>query len=58
VLKLTGEQIKPPPEFDGSIDSGFITGIGSVKQGDEERMLILIDIEQLMGTADMGLVKT
>ena len=58
VLELKGEQIKPAPEFNGCIDSGFITGIGSVKQGEEERMLILIDIEELMGTTDMGLVKS
>jgi len=58
VLALKSEQIKPAPEFNGSIESGFITGIGSVKQGDEERMLILIDIEQLMGASEMCLVKS
>jgi purine-binding chemotaxis protein CheW len=56
VLELTGEQIKPAPEFNGSLDASFITGMGTVRQGDEERMLILIDIEQLMGSADMCLV--
>jgi purine-binding chemotaxis protein CheW len=57
VLELRGEQIKPAPEFSGSLDASFITGMGTVKQGEEERMLILIDIEQLMATADMGLVR-
>lgn len=56
VLQLRDEQIKPAPEFNGHVDAGFITGIGSVAQGEEERMLILIDIERLMTGADMGLV--
>jgi purine-binding chemotaxis protein CheW len=56
VLELKGEDIKAAPEFNGSVDSGFITGMGTVKQGDEERMLILIDIEQLMASPDMCLV--
>jgi purine-binding chemotaxis protein CheW len=35
-----------------SVDAGFITGIGSVN----DRMLILMDIEGLMTSADMGLI--
>jgi len=57
VLELKGEQIKPAPEFNGAVDASFITGLGSVKQGDQERMLILVDIERLMAGADMGLVE-
>lgn len=56
VLELTREQIKPAPEMSSSIDAGFITGIGAVKNGDVERMLILTDIEALMTSADMGLI--
>jgi purine-binding chemotaxis protein CheW len=55
VLELHSEEIKPAPVFNGAVDASFITGIGSVKQGDEERMLILVDIERLMADADMGL---
>jgi purine-binding chemotaxis protein CheW len=55
VLELHGDQIRAAPQFDGAVDAGFITGMGTVKQGDEERMLILIDIEQLMASADLGL---
>ena len=55
VLRLAGSQIKPAPEFSGAIDSSYITGLGTVKTGDTERMLILMDIERLMGGADMGL---
>ena len=56
VLELGSEQIKAAPELSASIDSGFITGIGSLKVGDVERMLILMDIEGLMSSAEMGLV--
>ncbi len=52
VLELPRDQIKPSPDMNSSVDTAFITGIASV--GD--RMLILMDIESLMGSPDMGLV--
>jgi purine-binding chemotaxis protein CheW len=52
VLELAGEAIKSAPEMHTAVDTGFITGIGSVAG----RMLILIDIEQLMASEDMGLL--
>ena len=58
VLELSADTIKPAPEMSSAIDSGFITGIGAVKNGDAERMLILMDIESLMASADMGLINT
>lgn len=54
VLALSGEAIRPAPQLNSTIDAGFITGIGSVA----ERMLILMDIEALMSSADMGLMDT
>jgi purine-binding chemotaxis protein CheW len=63
VLELGREQIKPAPELNSSVDSSFITGIGTVKTqqasadgAEGERMLILMDIEGLMSSADMGLI--
>ncbi len=56
VLELGKDQIKPAPELSSNIDSGFITGIGAVRQGEAERMLILMDIEALMSSAEMGLM--
>jgi purine-binding chemotaxis protein CheW len=56
VLDLGGDQIKPAPEFNGAIDSGYITGLGTIKTGDAERMLILMDIERMMTSAEMGLL--
>jgi purine-binding chemotaxis protein CheW len=37
------------------VDATYITGLGTVKTGDTERMLILMDIEAMMSSADMGL---
>ena len=57
VLELSADNIKAAPEFNGAIDAGHIIGLGTVRQGDSERMLILLDIERLMTSADMGLVE-
>jgi purine-binding chemotaxis protein CheW len=53
VLELSQDLIKPAPEMNTTVDTGFITGIASVG----ERMLILMDIEALMSSADMGLME-
>jgi len=58
VIELKGDQIKPAPQFNTSVDAGYITGIGAFKQGDLDRMLILVDIEELMSSPDMGLIGT
>ena len=52
VLELPADTIKPSTEMSSAIDASFITGIGSVN----DRMLILMDIESLMASADMGLI--
>ena len=49
-------RIANAPAFNALLDASYITGLGSVKSGDDERMLILADIEQLMSGTDMGLV--
>jgi purine-binding chemotaxis protein CheW len=56
VLALGSGDIKPAPELSSSVDASYITGIGTIKSGDAERMLILMDIEALMSSAEMGLV--
>ena len=62
VLELTREQIKPAPSLNSGVDGCYITGIGAVKTGhgnhESERMLILMDIEGLMSSADMGLINS
>ena len=52
VLTLSPDQIRAAPEFSSSLDTQFVTGLGAL----EERMLILIDIEALIGCHDMGLM--
>jgi len=53
VLTLTGNDIKPAPEFGVSVSNEHLTGLGSV----EGRMLILIDIERMMTSAEMALIE-
>lgn len=52
VMEITSESIRSAPDIESVIDSGCILGLGSVG----ERMLILLDIEKLMSSVDMGLV--
>lgn len=51
VLTLTDEQIRPAPELSDATETQYVTGLGAL--GD--RMLILVDIEILIGSRDMGL---
>lgn len=56
VLALGADSIKPAPELNASVDADYIMGIGCIRSGEQERMLILTDIEALMASADMGLM--
>ncbi|HMW70118.1 MAG TPA: chemotaxis protein CheW, partial [Nitrosomonas sp.] len=51
VIGLDAEQVKPTPEFGGVLNTEYIMGLGTV----DDRMLILLDIEKLMSSTDMGL---
>ncbi len=52
VITLKPDQLRPAPDFSTAIGEDHVLAIGSV----EDRMLILLDIEKLMSSADMGLV--
>ena len=52
VTTLTPDQIKPAPEMGSAFNSDYLTGLGTV----DERMLILIDIDKLMSSSEMGLM--
>ena len=54
VLALAQDSIRPAPEISSAVDIGFITGIASLAG----RMLILLDIEGLMSSPEMGLVNS
>jgi purine-binding chemotaxis protein CheW len=53
VITLAPEQLRPVPEFSSAIATDHLLAIGAV----DERMLILVDIEKLMTSPDMGLVE-
>jgi purine-binding chemotaxis protein CheW len=52
VMELAPENLRGAPDVDSVIDSDAVIGLGSLG----ERMLILLDIEILMSSIDMGLV--
>jgi purine-binding chemotaxis protein CheW len=53
VITLSMEQVKPAPEMGTTFDSDYLIGLGTL----DERMLILVDIDKLMSSADMGLIE-
>ena len=56
VLELDPAQIKAVPEFKSMMDTDYITGLGSVGDGEDARMLILLDIDRLMSNEDIALI--
>ncbi|RST47230.1 chemotaxis protein CheW, partial [Variovorax sp. MHTC-1] len=50
---LAPEQIKPAPEMGSVLDTDYLIGLGTL----DERMLILVDIDRLMSSEEMGLVE-
>jgi len=53
VIQLSADKLHPAPEFGSILDTRYILGLGTV----EERMVILMDIEKLMTSAEMSLVE-
>lgn len=53
VINLTAEQTKPAPDMGSTFNAEYLIGLGTL----EERMLILIDIDKLMSSAEMGLIE-
>jgi purine-binding chemotaxis protein CheW len=52
VITLSADQLRPVPDFNSTIASEHVLAIGAI----EERMLILIDIDRLMTSEEMGLI--
>jgi purine-binding chemotaxis protein CheW len=52
VMEIPAENVKSAPDVESVINSDAVLGLGSFG----ERMLILLDIEKLMSSAEMGLV--
>ena len=53
VIRFEANQVRPVPDLGSAIDRQFLTGLGML----EDRMLILLDIERLMTSEEMGLVE-
>lgn len=53
VITLSPAQIKPAPDFTSALDTRYISGLGAV----DDRMIILVDIERLLSSQDMGLIE-
>ena len=51
VIALNASQIKPSPEFSSTLDTQYISGLGTI----DERMIIVMDIEKLLSSRDMEL---
>jgi purine-binding chemotaxis protein CheW len=52
VVTLTPDQIKPAPDLGATVSGDYLRGLGTVG----ERMLILLDIDKLLGSEEMGLL--
>ena len=53
VITLSPEQVKPAPEMGAAFNTDYLVGLGTL----DERMLILVDIDKLMSSAEMGLIE-
>jgi purine-binding chemotaxis protein CheW len=53
VTTLSPDQVKPAPEMGTAFNSDYLIGLGTV----DERMLILVDIDKLMSSGEMGLIE-
>jgi len=53
VISLTAEQIKPAPDMGGALNTDYLVGLGTV----DERMIILVDIDRLMSSEEMGVIE-
>ena len=51
VITLTADQVKPAPDM-GALNTDYVVGLGTV----DERMIILVDIDRLMSSEDMGVI--
>ncbi|MBK1641995.1 chemotaxis protein CheW [Chromatium okenii] len=53
VIALKRSQIRPAPEFGALMDTAYIDGLTTL----EQRMVIMVDIEKLITSSEMGLVE-
>lgn len=56
VQNISREQIEPAPNFGPSLNTGYIMGMGKVRSGDRETVLILLDIDKVLKLDDLRAV--
>ncbi|UUA72790.1 chemotaxis protein CheW [Cellvibrio sp. QJXJ] len=54
VVGLSKEQLRPPPDFGVAFNSRYLLGLASV----DEQMIILVDINELISSEELGLFDT
>ena len=54
VVTLTPDQIKPAPDLGAGVSGEYLQGLGTVG----ERMLILLDIDRVLSSDELGLLAT
>ncbi|MFS8607741.1 MAG: chemotaxis protein CheW [Gammaproteobacteria bacterium] len=52
VVSITEDDLKPAPDFGAQIDDDYLAGLATV----EDRMIIVLDIESLITTPELGLI--
>jgi purine-binding chemotaxis protein CheW len=52
VINLSEEHMKPAPEMGTAVDADYLIGLGTV----DERMIILVDIDRMLSSKDIGLL--
>ena len=53
VIRLAPGDIRPAPEMGSAFDTEFLLGLATI----DDRMLILLDIERLMSSEELGLIE-
>ena len=53
VITLGPAQIKPAPAMGAGVDTDYLMGLGTL----DERMIILLDIDRLMSSDEIGLIE-
>ena len=53
VTTLTPEQMRPAPAMGAALSNDYLMGLGTLG----ERMLILVDIDKLMSSDEMGMIE-
>ncbi|MFA9273995.1 MAG: chemotaxis protein CheW [Candidatus Aquirickettsiella gammari] len=53
VISLNPEHMKPAPEMGTAVGTDYLIGLGTI----DERMIILVDIERMLSSSEIGLLE-